>query len=193
MQVFGMNERESFAEKLKFLRKVYGLSAADLAYILSLKSRTSVSNMEAGRALPSYELLAAVSNLFAGKMDWLAGRTDEAYDEVIISKLEKQLLDIKIAENTLFMDIVPQIYLDNSSRQIAFSLLQRASLVFALQFFKTVTEKHPELLHQSVDTAFMQSMSKRKCNFGKWSKKPDERYMQLLRCIAVMFYKSSLN
>ena len=98
-------------------------------------------------------------------------------------------MDIKIADNTVFKDIVPDTYLSSSLRKLNFSLSERARLIFLLKFFKTVTEKQPALLHKNVDAAFLKCMVAQKYKAKNWSKKPDELYMQLLHFIAGEIYK----
>ena len=66
-----MIEFDIFVNNFKILRYNHQLSSADLVYILSLKSRSSVTNIESKRALPSLEFLVKISNLFAVKIDWL--------------------------------------------------------------------------------------------------------------------------
>lgn len=188
-----MNEKESLAKNLKFLRQSHYLSLSEMAMLINLKSKGSLSTLENAKNPPSFETLINIANVFAVKVDWLIGRTDERYDATIISALESQLLDIRLADNTTFRDVATHFYLNSNLINVGFSLVDRAGLIFVLQFLKTVTEQHPELLHRSVDVSFLESLAKEKYDFIKWSKKPDELYMQLLRCIAVMFYKSSFN
>lgn len=152
-----------------------------------------MTNIETGRILPSYEILTAIADLFAVKMDWLSGRTDEPYDDVIITRLESQLMDIKLADNTVFRDIAPEFYLDSNIKKVGFSLFDRANLIFLLRFLKAVIEKHPEVLHKNIDVNFVKSLAKRKSTCKLWSKNPDEQYMQLLQFIAIMLYKSTFD
>lgn len=179
-----------FGEKLKFLRKECYLSSSELALLLDYKNRSSVVQMEHEDIYPSFEKLVDIANLYAVKIDWLFGRSDEPYDATIISKLEERLMDVKLADNTVFSDIAPDIYLDSSLRKLNFSLSERARLIFLLKYFKNVTERQPELLQKNIDAAFLTFLSAQKCKVKKrLIKKPDELYMQLLHCIAAEFYK----
>lgn len=197
MQVCSMNEKESFSEifakNFKQLRLTHSLSMSELALILNFKNKSTIAELETIKMLPSFKTLINIANVFAVKIDWLIGRTDERFDEAIISELETWILDIQLADNTTFRDVAPHFYLDSSLIKVGFSLADRANVIFVLQFLKAVTEKHPELLHRSVDVSFLESLAKEKRDYTKWSKKPDELYMQLLYYIAVMFYKSSFN
>ena len=184
-----MDGKESLAKNLKFLRHLYGLSLSEMAMLINLKSKGSLSTLENAKNPPSFETLINIANVFAVNMDWLTGRTYESYNDIIITELEERLMDIKLAENTVFRDIAPDFYLDSSIKKVGFSLFDRANLIFLLQFIKAVSEKHPEVLHKNIDVDFLKSLAKRKSTRKRWSKKPDELYMQLLHFIAVEFYK----
>lgn len=186
-----MLEMNDFSKKLKLLRKKNLLSLSEMAMLINLKSKGSLSTLENAKNPPSYETLVNIANLFAVKIDWLAGRTDEVLDEAIIIKLETPILEIKLADNTTFRDIALDIYLDSNLRKLNFSLVNRADLIFLLQFIKTVTEKHPKLLHRSIDTVFMQSVEKREFNGKIFSKKPENLYLELLHFIAIIFNKAT--
>lgn len=155
-----------------------------MALILNFKNKSTIAQLETIKMLPSFETLINIANVFAVKTDWLLGRTDEPYDDVIISRLEKQLMDNKLADNLAVRNIAPILYLDNTSRKILFLPENRAKLVFLFQFLKVVIEKHPEVLHKNMDVAFLKSLANQK----RWSKKPDELYMQLQWKITVEFY-----
>lgn len=141
-----MVEFDIFVNNLKKLRYNHQLSAADLVYILLLKSRSSITNIESKRALPSLEILVNISNLFAVKIDWLFGRSLEPYDEDLISKLESQLMNTKITDNTEFKSIVPDTYSDIEKRNIYYTLAERANLIFLLQYLKVLVLKEPHIL-----------------------------------------------
>lgn len=184
-----MDEKESLAKNLKFLRRLYGLTLSEMAMLINLKSKGSLSTLENAKNPPSFETLVSVANVFAVNMDWLTGRTYESYNDAIIAELEERLMDIKLAENTVFRDIAPDFYLDSSIRNVGFSLFDRANLIFLLQFLKAVTEKYPQVLLKNIDVDFLKSLAKRKSARKRWSKEPDELYTQLLHFIAVEFYK----
>lgn len=184
-----MDEKENFAKNLRFLRLLYGLSLSEMAMIINLKSKSALSTLENAKNPPSFETLINIANVFAVKVDWLVGRTFDNYDEIIISELEEQMMDIKLADNTVFRDIVPNFYLNSSVRNINFSLFARADLILFLHFLKAIIEKYPQLLHKNIDAGFWKSLEKRKNIRKRWSKKPDELYMQLLWHIGIVFYK----
>ena len=184
-----MDEKESLAKNLKFLRRLYGLSMSELALILNFKNKSTIAQLETIKMLPSFETLINIANVFAVNMDWLTGRTYESYNDAIITELEERLMDVKLADNTVFRDIVPDFYLDSSIRNVGFSLFDRANLIFLLQFLKAVTEKYPQVLFKNIDVDFLKSLAKRKSARKRWSKELDELYTQLLHFIAVEFYK----
>ena len=141
-----MIEFDIFVNNFKILRYNHQLSSADLVYILSLKSRSSVTNIESKRALPSLEFLVKISNLFAVKIDWLFGRSSQPYDEELILKLESQLMNIKITNDIEYKSILPDTYSDIEKRRIFYTLAERANLIFLLQYLKTLVLKEPYIL-----------------------------------------------
>ena len=141
-----MIEFDIFVNNFKILRYNHQLSSADLVYILSLKSRSSVTNIESKRALPSLEFLVKISNLFAVKIDWLFGRSSQPYDEELILKLESQLMNIKITNDIEYKSILPDTYSDIEKRRIFYTLAERANLIFLLQYLKAIVLKEPNIL-----------------------------------------------
>ena len=60
---------ESFGQKLQLLRLRHNMSQTDLARALSLKHRGYISNLEAGRKLPSIDLVLVIADLFGVTTD----------------------------------------------------------------------------------------------------------------------------
>lgn len=184
-----MEERNSFAKNLKFLRRLYSLSLSEMAMIINLKSKGSLSTLENAKNPPSFDTLVNIVNVFAVKVDWLFGRSSRPYDEEIFFNLENKIMNISLSDNVVFKDIVFDKYSDKELRSKIYPLKRRAYLIFLLKFLKAITEKHPELLHKNIDVGFLKSMAKQESTLKRWSKKPDELYMQLLHFIAVEIYK----
>ncbi len=67
---------DSFADKLRFLRKKAGLTQTALAEKLGL-SRSSISGYEMGQFVPDMKALAALSRCFDVSCDWLIGLQPE--------------------------------------------------------------------------------------------------------------------
>ena len=98
-------------------------------------------------------------------------------------------MNFRLRADAVFKDIVFDKYSDKELRSKIYPLKMRAYLIFLLKFLKAITEKHPELLHKNIDVGFLKSMAKQESTLKRWSKKPDELYMQLLHFIAVEIYK----
>jgi transcriptional regulator with XRE-family HTH domain len=60
-----------FSVKLRHLRTRINLSQTDLAHHLALASRAYISNLEAGRKMPSLNLVVQISDLFGVTTDYL--------------------------------------------------------------------------------------------------------------------------
>lgn len=184
-----MEKAERFGDKIKALRKNHDVTLSDMAMLINLKSKGSLSTLENAKNPPSYETLINIADVFAVKVDWLIGRSSQPYDEEIIFKLENQIMNFRLSADAVFKDIVFDKYSDKELRSKIYPLKMRAYLIFLLKFLKAITEKHPELLHKNIDVGFLKSMAKQESTLKLWSKKPDELYMQLLHFIAVEIYK----
>ena len=68
-----------FAKRLYQLRSQKALTQIELGDRLGL-SGVSIANYEAGRRMPSYDVLIAVASLFNVSVDYLVGRVDTPYD-----------------------------------------------------------------------------------------------------------------
>jgi transcriptional regulator with XRE-family HTH domain len=64
-------ELQVFGAKLRHLRVREKLSQTDLAHRLALASRAYVSNLEAGRKMPSLDLVVQISDLFGITTEYL--------------------------------------------------------------------------------------------------------------------------
>ncbi len=62
-----------FPERLKTLRKDFGLKQSDLAERLKV-TKSAVSGWEVGRNQPAYDVLIELSILFEVSVDYLIGR-----------------------------------------------------------------------------------------------------------------------
>lgn len=68
-----------FGTRLRNLRLSLGITQIELGERLGL-SGVSIANYEAGRRMPSYDILIAAASLFNVSIDYLVGRTDTPYD-----------------------------------------------------------------------------------------------------------------
>lgn len=131
----------SLANNLKLLRLAHNLSYSALSTILCLKSPTSISNIEAYRAFPSYELLFSITNLFAVSPNYLLGYTTDAYDIQVISAIENRLFSETYEHNGVDIPLlrkvswIPEEYWNPDLRGKTYSLQVRANIIFLLQVY----------------------------------------------------------
>lgn len=134
-----MFNRNIFIKNFISLRNSHDLSSGDLTFLLNQKSRSSITNIESGRALPSFEKLIEIANLFTISIDWLVGRSSEPYNEEIILNIEREILSISYTSNNvsfrlLRSPLIPEEYLNETTRKKLYSLPVRANLIFLLRF-----------------------------------------------------------
>ncbi|PKM52453.1 MAG: XRE family transcriptional regulator [Firmicutes bacterium HGW-Firmicutes-7] len=70
-----MNNIDKFKDRIKNLRKEFGITQQDLADKLGLV-RTAIANYEMGRNIPNAETLNMIADFFDVSLDYLLGRTD---------------------------------------------------------------------------------------------------------------------
>jgi len=64
--------KNSFSEKIKFLRSKYNLTQYELALILNI-DRTTISSYEKNKKMPSFDVIINISILFNVAIDYLLG------------------------------------------------------------------------------------------------------------------------
>jgi transcriptional regulator with XRE-family HTH domain len=69
-------EKREMGNRIRTLREKFGFTQDELADKLGLKTRTSVSSYEAGRAVPSGDSLSAIADLFGVTTDFILGRSN---------------------------------------------------------------------------------------------------------------------
>ena len=72
---------------LRTFRRTWGLSQQELADLLGLESRTSVSRLEHGKRVPGLEIALACSSLFGVSLDELFPQ----FSEEIVDKLKERI------------------------------------------------------------------------------------------------------
>lgn len=185
-----------FSHNICVLRQSHYLSLSEMAMLINLKSKGSLSTLENAKNPPSFETLINIANIFAVKVDWLVGRSLQPYDEEIILSLEEQIMDIKVNSGTVFQKILPPLYSDIEKRAKFFSLAERANLIFLLQYVKIITENEPELLHGSQNSSKENIINSllEKVNLKKPRlKNAQEIYFYLLRAIGAILLNDMRN
>lgn len=100
-----MNNIDKFKDRLKDLRKEYGLTQQEFAEKLGLV-RTAVANYENGRNIPNAETLNIIANFFDVTVDYLLGRTGEKNNKSIyIQNSESLSIVNEEKENKLTKEI----------------------------------------------------------------------------------------
>ena len=158
-----MDYHQLFAMRIKALRLAYHLSLAEMANLLSMKSKSPLYAWEEGKALPNLESLLGLNQYFGITLDWLVNISSRAYDAASIRKCESVLFeqlcrDCKASEilerkrQTGILQLLQSIsdarYLDlhqldideygyynfdYEPRKIWYSLAARANIVFLLR------------------------------------------------------------
>ena len=185
-----------FSQNLRTLRQSHYLSLSEMAMIINLKSKGSLSTLENAKNPPSFETLINIAEVFAVTIDWLVGRSSQPYNEEIILNLENQIMDIKVNSGTVFKKILPPLYANIEQRTIFFSVAERANLIFLLQYMKIITENEPELLHGSQNSSKENIIEflLEKVNLKKPRlKNAQEIYFYLLRAIGAILLNDMRN
>lgn len=71
-----MDYRDIFSSRLTVLRKERKLTLVQLGDVLGIKNQ-SVSLLEKGKNVPSFDTLIALADYFNVSLDYLVGRSDE--------------------------------------------------------------------------------------------------------------------
>lgn len=74
----------SFQQKLRILRTLYGLTLNEVKDLLELKSGGNVSGLENRRVRPSYATLVKIQALYGISIDWMMGFSDTPYNSITI-------------------------------------------------------------------------------------------------------------
>lgn len=118
------------------IRNIHKISAATLAEILNLKSSSSVTNLERGKASPSCELLQSYANLFAVSTDWLLGRVSTYYsmENMLYSEQQTMATLQSYPIGKKFLSSLPDFYLNPRARESSYGLPIRANINFILGY-----------------------------------------------------------
>lgn len=75
--IWGGLPLEILAKRLRDLREEKGLTQKDLAQILGLSSKSTITNYEQNNRDPDYETLIKIAKYFEVSIDYLLGQTDK--------------------------------------------------------------------------------------------------------------------
>ena len=129
--------------RFKLLRTQYKLSISKFAKILNMKSPTSITNIEKGRALPSVEMIYKIISLFGVSVDWLMGASEIQYNESLIASIEEELKTKPFIKNNTEL---LKLLCSNKERTIE----QRSHIIFKLQYLELEFNEGKEKLDQLI-------------------------------------------
>lgn len=136
-----------FSQNLRALRKSHYLSLSELALLINLKSKGTLSTLENAKNPPSFETLINIANLFTVSIDWLVGFTKEPYNEVMIEQVEEKIAVISVTGRR-FIDTVPDHYVNKDLRKKTFTLSERAAIIFYIHYIQFLAGQKLELLYK---------------------------------------------
>lgn len=141
-----------FANRLKCLKEAHGLSHIELALLLGLKSKGTISYLLAGKSSPSIDVFVNIGKLFGVSLNWLIGYTNVPYVNEVLLSYEKEFIEKTRLEKPdlkqnpelvhLYRAVpvqnknVKNIYLSSKQRNKRFSLEERANILFALSIIQ---------------------------------------------------------
>ena len=140
---------ELFANNIKNIREVHGLSMNDLASLMHFKSKGTIGQLETQKAQPSFDFLLKMNSIFAVSIDWLIGLSNQPYTNGSLLNAENNIKKIIYDNNKLehSLKLLPNYYTDLSEREKQYSLSVRANIVFLmhvlyLPFILKITESN---------------------------------------------------
>lgn len=135
--------RDIFSERFTLLKTTYNLSYTELAELTGMKNKTTVNDwVKSKKSFPNEAVLVLISDLFGVSIDWLLGRIDFPYSNLILKSLEtKHVLPI-LQMATL---PIPTYYENETERIKNYSLGIRANILFLCNraFRKTLFKMIP--------------------------------------------------
>ena len=83
---------ELFANNIKNIREVHGLSMNDLASLMHFKSKGTIGQLETQKAQPSFDFLLKMNSIFAVSIDWLIGLSNQPYTNGSLLNVKNNIL-----------------------------------------------------------------------------------------------------
>ena len=125
---------ELFANNIKNIREVHGLSMNDLASLMHFKSKGTIGQLETQKAQPSFDFLLKMNSIFAISLDWLIGLSNQPYTNGSLLNAEININKIIYDNNKLeySLKLLPNYYTDLSEREKQYPLSVRANIVFLM-------------------------------------------------------------
>ena len=110
------------AERIKQLRKKKGVSQAELAELIGVKTNT-VSTWERGTRKPDFEALNLLSNYFEVSFEYILGSSDKEEARVVPTQDELDELALSALADELYDNVKKYCMLSNKSQKIIDALI----------------------------------------------------------------------
>lgn len=136
-------DKSFIAKRVRMLRNDYTLTTTELAILLGFKRKTSITAIEVGRSVPSYEVLMYIVQLFGVSMDWLMGYSDIQYDAEVLLSVEKICPSIPLME--LNMEAIPDDYLNVQLRAEKYTPWARGNIIYFRNLLGNIEYRDTEL------------------------------------------------
>ena len=110
------------AERIKQLRKKKGVSQAELAELIGVKTNT-VSTWERGTRKPDFEALNLLSNYFEVSFEYILGSSDKEEARVVPTQAELDELALSALADELYDHVKTYSMLSNKSQKMIDALI----------------------------------------------------------------------
>ena len=110
------------AERIKQLRKKKGVSQAELAELIGVKTNT-VSTWERGTRKPDFEALNLLSNYFEVSFEFILGSSDKEEARVVPTQDELDELALSALADELYDNVKKYCVLSNKSQKMIDALI----------------------------------------------------------------------
>ena len=110
------------AERIKQLRKKKGVSQAELAELIGVKTNT-VSTWERGTRKPDFEALNLLSNYFEVSFEYILGSSDKEEARVVPTQDELDELALSALADELYDNVKKYCTLSNKSQKMIDALI----------------------------------------------------------------------
>jgi transcriptional regulator with XRE-family HTH domain len=129
-------------ENIRLLRETYALPVSEMSWLLGLKSKGSIYQMEKGIALPSFAVMERLVCCFGVSIDWLLGLSSIPYTETTMLAAEQSLIEdfkstgqawTNVIDTPKQAKIIPIKYGNYEQRKMSYSLAVRSDIVLLMR------------------------------------------------------------
>ncbi len=90
---------DDFGQRLKELRKSKGITQTELANMLHLSDKSSISRYEKGKNRPQFDIITKIADILDVSVDYLLGKTEEKTSKTKLDNGVKTIAAKKININ----------------------------------------------------------------------------------------------